>query len=197
MLLHLDIREEHLTEYLEFDMATIKLKKSSDSKKNIQRLVDLIENIDKKSLSVGFMKDRRYEDGTSVINVAYKQEFGGISSQTKSVVPPRPFIRPAVESNNDKWFKEWEYGIKNFLKTISNKSFARGSENYAKHLEQLGGVVVNDIKYAIQATISPPLALFTKIDRRRRGNLSDHPLIDTGKMIDSISYRIKTKNKTI
>jgi hypothetical protein len=166
---------------------------SKTDQKKVERLFDFIEMVNKSQVRAGFLKDRRYEDGSSVINVAYKQEFGGISSITKSTVPPRPFIRPAFESNRYEWINVWKDGVKKIFEDILKSSFASGREKYTKLLERLGGVVVKDIKYAIDATTSPPLALFTKMERRRRGNYNNHPLIDTGLMKNSISYRIETK----
>ena len=63
----------------------------------LAKLQELLEDSDKETLQVGWFSSANYNDSLSVAQVAFWQEFG-----TKSA-PPRPFFRPAVTDNKDKW----------------------------------------------------------------------------------------------
>lgn len=92
-------------------------------------------------------------------------------------VPKRAFIEPALRQNRDKYIK---YAGKQITPII------RRRQSFNSAWQGLGVMAVADIqKYMVTATFTP-LAPSTIA---RKG--SSKPLIDTGQMRQSITYRVK------
>lgn len=174
--------------------------------KRIRKLFNIANLIDKNyTLSVGWFAGDKYPSNSydfpyEVGEVAKYQEYGGSGTwkirgkEEKISAPPRPFVRPAMAHNRQKWRKQIFDDIKNVLKTDKN----RGLE-YC--FARLGKTVVEDIQYEIKVKQSPPLSERT-INRRirRRGDMTsptgfygdlEKPLIDTGRMLNSCKYNVK------
>ena len=148
----------------------------------------------KVSLDVGFFEDAKYPDGTSVAYVAYLNEYGGHN-------PARPFMKQTAK----KRMKSWAEGVgKNVKKTgVTPASVKRA-------FEMAGQVAVGDVKRTIKDW--PPGgnkdSTVAAKRRRMRGGTYDEPkgnlvaikpetvLIDTGKMISSVAYEVKTNGRT-
>lgn len=147
-------------------MATVsggdKLKKAIDS---------LLKKAGKPvALSVGFLGDATYPDGTGVAEVAIYNEFGRPSVGQ----PPRPFFRNAIAKNKSKWAPNLATALK-----MTN--------NDAKlSLRFLGEEIKAEIVESINEFTSPPLAESTI---KAKG--FDKPLIDTGLMRDSVDYKVE------
>ena len=174
--------------------------------------VDLsnIAKMNGKFVKFGFLNDKvkLYPDGTSTIEVALKNEFGGVFD-TKSwkqqmldrgkskelvdkipqfwTIPARPFFRTAWEKNNKKYSKF----IEDFLKKVMNSDPGELSDDTVEYfLEKLGAIAVQDVKKSMlegewQENASLTIAL----------KESDQPLVDTGVLIDSVSYDVLTGDK--
>lgn len=147
----------------------------------MKEIDNIIKNIERsfgdKELEVGFFEDSIYDkNNTPVAYIASIQEYGapGIS------IPPRPFMRPTLIDNEGKWediiLNEVDYVIDN---GVSGNVF-----------ETLGKEATNSIKNSIEKVFRPILKPSTLKNRSSRGNSSTKPLIDTGKMIDSVTYKI-------
>lgn len=93
-------------------------------------------------------------------------------------VPARPFIRPPFEINRTKYLEILKAGYRLATK---NKT----PEGFRKLLALVGQKMAADIKnYVTQGTgVPPPLSPKTI---KRKG--SSRPLVDTGQMLNSISY---------
>ncbi len=148
---------------------TIKL---NDRLRNLEKLKNM-------KLSVGWFEDTRYNDNTQVAQVAQWQEYG-----TSRGIPQRPFMRPAQMNNEENWKKIFAYGLK---KGWSSDQI----------MKTLGLQVQGDIQKAISNVFEPPLKPATikarmrrRADKKTVGNLTK-PLIDTGVMFGSVSYRIE------
>lgn len=144
------------------------------------------------SVKVGFFGSARYPDGTYVAYVAYANETGAHK------IPRRPFMKRTLEKNQKRWAKGIVTNIRGAGKITPwsvRKAFAL-----------CGQVAVGDIKRTI-ADWSPndprrnhPKTIQRKAARARKGGRNSVPinperaLIDTGRMIASVSYSVEMKS---
>jgi hypothetical protein len=119
-------------------------------------------------VQVGFLEGSTETDGASLPMVAAAQEFG-----TRRI-PPRPFMRTAVAEHSS----EWGPALGQVLKNVDYDA------NTA--LGQMGKAIEDQIRDAIKAVTSPPLAPATV---KRKG--FDKPLIDTSNMWRSVDSAVK------
>lgn len=134
-----------------------------------------------------------YDNGESVAQIALLQEYGG-TGRGGNVIPPRPFVRPTVRQFGAQYVRFAQRGI-----IAAMKKGASPLPVMAMLAERVAG----DLKKAILAVFEPPLAPLTVELRRRRwanaksdngyGNILTKPLIDTGRMINSVETRSGTK----
>lgn len=117
-------------------------------------------------IKVGIMADAKYPDGTSVAEVAQWNNFG------IQDIPPRPFMSKAISKNQDKW-----------LNVLSND--LKKSGDYEKSLNVLGNVMTGDIKKEI-TDIKTPANSQETINKKGSSN----PLIDTGLLRNSITFKV-------
>jgi len=123
---------------------------------------------DGKTLSVGFLENATYPDGTSVAFVAAMNEFG------TSRMPPRPFFRNMIQDKSP----EWPSAIAGLLKSTDM--------DVDKTLMLAGEAIKGQLQQSINTLTSPPLAEST-IDRKGHSK----PLIDTSVMVNSVDYVVK------
>ena len=163
----------------------------------------VMEKLKERCVRVGWFDNTKYDDkneSSLVSKVARTQEFGTISRG--GFIPPRPFMRPAKNHNQNKW------------KTMfANLVKEHGME---QALKMLGIVAVGDIRKAIMEVWMPPLKESTIRNRLRRYSDKNQkaqdllakikrkegipytnenkgimkPLVDTGLMIASLSYEV-------
>ena len=119
------------------------------------------------SLEVGFMEGATYPDGTPVPAVAFWNEYGTATS------PPRPFFRTMIEKESPTWPAK--------LAAAYKATNGDGEKALALMGEDIDGA----LKQSINDFDSPGLAPSTV---KRKG--FDKPLIDTGQMLNSTSYRV-------
>ena len=124
-----------------------------------------------KSVKIGFFENARYPDGTPVAMVAAIQEFGA----PRAGIPPRPYFRNMIAAKKG----EWPTAIAKFLKDNNNDA--------VRTLNDLGELVAGQLRQSIRDTNDPPLAPATIA---RKG--FSKPLVDTGRMLNSISYEVQT-----
>ena len=115
----------------------------------------------KEKLEIGFFETARYPNGTFVAQVAYFNEFGTLN------IPMRPFFRNAINKNIKKWYATLQSGINQ-------------NATPSKALAIVGEVARADI------VKSPPNAQSTIKQKK-----STNPLIDTGLMRRSVTYKVK------
>ena len=136
----------------------------------------MLRELESKEIRVGFFETAKYPDGTPIAYVAAIQEFG------YGPIPPRPFMRPAELQNKNKW----QAGIAQGVKAALN-----GNVTIVHALEQVGMVAAGDVRKAIKAVTSPPLAESTIRARqsRKKGKkaASVKPLVDTGQMLQAVN----------
>ena len=121
-------------------------------------------------VDVGILESAGVEkDGTSVIDVAEWHEFG------TATIPERSFIRA--------WFDEAEPQLRQDFAALM-RTVAAGKRTRAEVLELMGQRMVGQVQARMAAGVPPPNAPSTV---RRKG--SSTPLIDTGVLRSSVTYR--------
>jgi hypothetical protein len=157
-----------------------------------------LKQLDGFQTKVGWFDEAKYDDGTPVAYVAAIQEKG------YGPIPPRPFMRPAQIDNEQKWKETAGFAANKVLD---------GSYTGKDAMDLLGSVATGDIIKAISDVLSPPLSLITLMARKYRkegkkvtgrtigeiarrikkgdvdiSGVSTKPLVDTGKMIATVTH---------
>lgn len=133
----------------------------------------MLKELADKEVRIGFQHGKATEeDGTDVCDVAAWNELGTAN------MPSRPFLRKSVDENEDK--------IDNFLQS-KKKDLVRGV-SAEQVLKEIGIFQKDLIQEKITEGSFAPNAPATI---RQKG--SSKPLIDTGRMRQSVNYEIKKK----
>lgn len=130
-----------------------------------------------------------YPDGTSVVQVATEHEFGSDKARTYtsprgntitvSGVPERSFMRSTAKESRRAWANMAKKNIRNILKMKMDSKTALG---------RLGTVMRDSIKEKIVAIQNPENSEKVRADKG-----GSNPLIDTGHMLNSITYDVRDK----
>ena len=105
---------------------------------------------------VGWFPNAQYEDGTNVAYVAAIQEYGA----PEVSIPPRPFVKPAIDHHKTEWGKVMADGV---------KASAAGSKVDADGvLFAVGALAASDIQLAIETGQFQPLSPVTILLRKWR-----------------------------
>ena len=135
--------------------------------KLMEKLEEIARQMGGGAVSVGFLEDATYADGTPVAAVAYWNEYG------KPGQPPRPFFRRMIAAESPTW---------------PAKMAALAKANDYDGAAVLGSMG-QDIKGALEQSIidfqTPGLAQST-IDQKGFAK----PLIDTSHMKNSVDYKV-------
>jgi hypothetical protein len=135
----------------------------------------------KKSVFVGVqgsaerVKKPEDKENPTNVEIAMKNEFG-------IGVPERSFIRASVEENREKYLNMNKLAVKKILaRKLTTETY----------LENLGEIAASDMqKFAIDLK-QPPNSAET-IEKKR----SENPLIDTGQMVGSITYKVEDNERS-
>ena len=111
------------------------------------------------------------EEGSELAIIAASQEFGTDS------IPERSFLRATLDEQDGAYREATADAIRSVLD---------GKRSAKVALERLGLRVVRDVQGKIRSGIDPALAPST-IDKKR----SSKPLIDTGRLLRSITYQVR------
>lgn len=106
-------------------------------------------------LQVGWFDGVNYDDGTPVAGIAALNEFGS------KTAPARPFMRPAIEENRQKWADTYAGMAAQWI---------AGSGDYSGVLTTVGLVAEADIRNAIVSGNHLPLSPITLALRRLRND---------------------------
>ena len=98
---------------------------------------------------VGWLPAAKYPDGTPVAYVAAIQEYGNI---VHVPIPPRPFIRPAIEAKASQWSRIAAQGAKEIL---------AGNATPDAIMVRVTEAAKGDIAKNIATLTSPPLSPIT------------------------------------
>lgn len=139
-----------------------------------KRIFRELDELSKMVVNIGFQHGKASEKtGVDVCDVAAFNEFG-----TENM-PSRPFLRDSVNDNEDM--------ITTFLQSQVADIIQNG-KTAEQALKEIGVFQKSLVQDTIEEGYFEPNALSTI---RRKG--SDHPLIDTGTMKNSVNYVIKEK----
>lgn len=144
------------------------LKLESKDLKNIKiDKREITKFMGKEKLEIGFFETARYPNGIFVAQVARYNEFGTLN------IPMRPFFRNAINKNIKKWYATLQNAINQ-------------NATPSKALSIVGEVARADIIQSITDLRTPPNAESTIKSKK-----STNPLIDTGLMRRSVTYKVK------
>ena len=133
----------------------------------------MLKDLAKLEVRIGFQHGQATEeDGTDICDVAAWNELGTVKS------PSRPFLRKSVDENEEK--------INHFLQ--SKKADLLQGKSAEQVLKEIGIFQKDLIQEKITEGSFTPNAASTV---RKKG--SNKPLIDTGRMRQSVNYVIKKK----
>lgn len=138
-----------------------------------KKLQKILKELADKEVRVGFQQGKATEeDGTDVCDIAAWNELGTVN------MPSRPFLRMSVDDNSDK--------INSFM-SAQKRSIIKG-EPADRILKKIGIFQKDLIQEKITEGSFAPNAPSTI---KAKG--SSKPLIDTGRMRQSVNFEIKQK----
>ena len=138
-----------------------------------QRLMRELNKLNEMRSFVGFEGDKTYPDGTPVASVAAHNEFGD------SRTPARPFMKQSLERNKSQ--------LTSFLGDVIS-AVANGEETAEGGLDLIGQLGKEYIQDTIENGDFVSNSPYTVAQKG-----SDRPLIDTGLMRDSVTYKTGRK----
>lgn len=122
------------------------------------------------AVSVGFLEDATYPEGTPVAQVAFWQEFGSTRFQ------PRPFFRPMIAEKSPGWARALKL---NYQITGMNTEQALG---------RMGQGIKDQLTSSIVNTPQPPLSEITLMLRKMKDD--DPQLVVTGRTVAAAAARV-------
>lgn len=148
--------------------------KVQDKDLGYRKIIKNLVHLGGKSVVAGVLADAGKEaDGTDLVDIAVYNEFG-----VPGHIPPRPFVRIASDKNERSW--------NDLTDTLVGRVVA-GSMGAGQALDLLGVKAEGDIKKVMgdRSLLAPNDPATVKL----KG--SDAPLIDTGRLRQSVKYRIE------
>lgn len=140
-----------------------------------KRFLAQIKELEQLQVRVGFQAGEAVEeDGVDIANIAMWNEVG------TSRAPSRPFLRMSVDDNADKISKMCQAQVKRLAQGGTAQEILQTLGTFQKGLVQ-AKIGDGAFKPNAPATI--------------RKKESDHPLIDTGRMRQSVGFVIKPKGE--
>lgn len=137
-----------------------------------EKFKQTIEELKRLEVRIGIQQGAGSEDGVDLVDIAMFNELGTVH------IPSRPFLRDSVDAHADE--------INSFLQSTKNNLLKGGSAETA--LKRIGvfqkGLIQKEIRDGDFVPNSPATI-------KKKG--SDRPLIDTGRMRQSINYVIQEK----
>lgn len=144
----------------------------STAQQGLKDLASAINSISKKSVYIGVIGDNAGREGElNNAQLMAIHEFGTAN------IPERAPIRKTMAKNGEGYGAKFEKAIMGVLEGRTDADLI---------LNRIGAQVAGDIVGEIQAGVDPELSPSTI---KRKG--SDRPLIDTGELVQSISYEVK------
>ena len=135
----------------------------------------MVSELGGKQVRIGFQRGEAEHDGVDMVDIAMWNELGTSRS------PSRPFLRQSVDNNKQRIVSFFKSRIKKMLVTAAPAE---------QILKEIGIFQKGLIQKTIRDGEFAPNAPST-IKRKH----SEHPLIDTGRMRQSVNYIIKAKGE--
>jgi len=149
-----------------------------DNRKEYDKFLQTVKDMKKKPyVATGILGTGKVSADFGVVQYATANEFGTL--ENGGFTPERSFIRSTIDE------KRGEY--ESFVEKMKIKILT-GKESVAKGLGLLGLTIQKDIQKKITDLSDPPNAPSTI---KKKG--SSNPLIDTGRMRQSVSFKVFPK----
>lgn len=132
----------------------------------------MLQELKDKEVRIGIQQGESNEDGVDLVDIAMFNELGTVH------IPSRPFLRDSVDANADQ--------INTFLQSLKQELLRGGSAEEV--LKKIGVFQKGLIQEQI---VSGNFVPNSEATIRKKG--SDTPLVDTGRMRQSINYVIQQK----
>lgn len=144
----------------------------------LNRFVDRMRRMDDQQVIVGVPRGKQHIDADGhAVDMALIAEVLNYGSASRNI-PARPFVEPPINQNMQKYQK---------LMAREARGILLGRDTLNRALAKAGMVMVADIQdYMVSHTGFKPLAASTI---KRKG--SSKPLIDTGQLRQSITYKVE------
>lgn len=122
---------------------------------------------------VGIFPEAHYPDGTPVAYVAAIHVFG----YPQGNIPVRDFFRPTVEDKKNEWARQVAGAAAGAI---------QGKVDFRSGLEAVAAMAAGDISKSLSKLKDPPLSDGTI---KRKGH--DKPLVDSGQLLQSITFKVR------
>ncbi len=154
-------------------------------KNGLPALLDRLNGLTRKDVLVGVPQENDARKGTDemVMNnatLAFIHDRGSPAAN----IPARPFMQPGITRVKNRLINEMHDAAATVL---------QGGEDTVA-FDNAGLIAQRSIRAVINDGPPPPLEDSTIAARKRRGRLSEKPLVDTGQLRNSITYVVRDKN---
>jgi phage gpG-like protein len=163
------------------------IRKPGPGQKQLRFLLDQLKILDNLQGKVGWFETSHYANKkrTPVAYVAAIHEYG----YPKGKIKPRPFMRPTIKREQNKW---------KLISTDLATKLTKGEINAHELMETLGLIAAGDVRETITQLQTPKLADSTVLARTRRYknqkvSASSKPLVDTGLLLHSLTNTVDFK----
>lgn len=146
-----------------------------------QQFMQQLDELCRLSVRVGFQAGDTEEDGTPLTNIAYWNEHGTMNKDGSVHSPARPFMHDSVQNNMEK--------ISDMCASAA-KQVGTGKGSAQQALEGIGVKMVSLVQKEIR---NGDFAANAPSTIRAKG--SSKPLIDSGRMCQSVTFVIKEADK--
>lgn len=140
-----------------------------------KQLKKALEELAKLECFIGYQRGEKSEDGVDMCDIAAWNELG-----TSRGIPSRPFIRNTVDLHADDINKRLDSCVKMIMK---GKTAEEALKKMGLYLKQQVQKEITDGSFAPNS----PATI------KKKG--SDHPLIDTGQLRNSVNFKIQPKGE--
>lgn len=155
---------------------------------NLERLIKRLRVLERKEIRWGFFPTARYgpeNDNMYVATIAKLQETGREATADVRQIPPRPFFTKNTDRVKNRGDTHGATLVR--LLGVAVGVVMRGRADTAP-MEQVANHLKGSLEDEIIVFDTPPNAPYTIIKKK-----SSDPLIDTGKMLESVEWRILRK----
>lgn len=133
------------------------------------------------------------DENNKTVSIAKYAKANNYGVYTKVKIPPRPFVTNAI--NNEKYIEQREEVVNQGTRAIE-----KGRVGHMEVLTALGMTGVKNIRDSIKNGQWRPNSIITTIrklnkHKGKNNGYEPRPLIDTGQMIDRVTYVIRDKDK--
>ena len=146
-----------------------------------QQFMQQLDELCRLSVRVGFQAGDTEEDGTPLTNIAYWNEHGTMNKDGSVHSPARPFMHDSVQNNIEKT---------SHLCTSPANQLVTSKMSTQQSLEGIGVKMVSLVQKEIR---NGDFAANAPSTIRAKG--SSKPLIDSGRMRQSVTFVIKEADK--